>query len=113
MAKPTPKTPNLQRVLWWRLMLRKHPGGLMTRADAGRLLGISTQAVCQRVQAGKLTAVRFPGDHERHALVPADEIMAMAEGATVENLQQKPQNTPMSKSVIRDWLANLDRPNVR
>ena len=39
------RIPDVQRYLTWRRLLKRHPYGIMTPAEAGRLLGLSGQAV--------------------------------------------------------------------
>ena len=37
------RIPDVQRYLTWRRLLKRHPYGIMTPAEAGRLLGLSGQ----------------------------------------------------------------------
>lgn len=80
--------PDLQRYFWWRAMSAKYPGGLILKAEAGRLLGISNQGVNYRLWAFKLRGERDPDGRE---YIPLKDVLGLFDDARLEEIQESTQ----------------------
>ena len=70
--------PDLQRVARWRQLIREYPGGLMSRSEAARVLGVGHQ----RLEAWLLTDVPIEPIYiskDEPAMVSVDQVMEFLE----------------------------------
>jgi transposase-like protein len=110
-AEPMP-APDLERYLWWQRMARLYGAGLMSRAEAARVLGIDAQTVERRIWTGHLSRVS-PSGRPRDALVPVAEVLALAEDAHQQNRETAQLDSDVSADVpsARE-LAERKRPRI-
>lgn len=60
-TKPTEQDIGAAMMAWYAQALRRHPGGLVSQAQAARMLGIGRMAMSRLVARGHVRAVHFPG----------------------------------------------------
>lgn len=65
----------LQRLGWWRGVIRAHPGGVVPVGTAARILGVSIQRIDKLAQDDRITIVSgMPGGNRQDRFVPLDEL---------------------------------------
>ncbi|MCC7409708.1 MAG: hypothetical protein IT442_16705 [Phycisphaeraceae bacterium] len=82
-------SPDLDRYMAWRRVLAEFPGGLMSRSEAARLLGVDPQTVSnwiQRSSPSLLDAITLPGDPPRMRLVSTAAVLDLVEKSKAPEL---------------------------
>ena len=98
------REPDLTAYFWWQTVTRKHPGGLMPKADAARVLGMSQQGVDYRTYSGRLRTLACPAGRD---WLIADEVIALASELALEKLQVGPTDAePSNLPTVRDLLSS-------
>lgn len=77
-------TPNIELYIAWQKLLRQHPHGVMTMADAARLLGTSHQQIDYWCQSDivSLHHVTLPG--YKPGLIPTDSVLNVFEKIQID-----------------------------
>lgn len=66
----------LHAFAWWRQAMQEHPGGLVPRRTAARMLGVSPSRIGGLIEDGTLRVVRgMPGAIAHDDMIPVDDLM--------------------------------------
>ena len=82
------REPDLKTYFWWQKVANDHPGGVMPKADAARMLGLAHQSIEYRTYTGQIRTLVCPSGREW--LVTADVLRLLSDLAC-ELLSAKPQ----------------------
>ena len=105
-SNPMPESPDLTLYFWWKCATRQH-GPLISRAEAGRLLGVTPQTIANMVNRGHLTTVPKPNATLETGMIPLRDICVLLEEA-----QNSPQPYQLSNTSNVNRLAENLTENV-